>query len=209
MELFNAIKERRSIRKYLDKNVKLELVAEILEAGGYAPSSGNMQNWRFVVVKDKEKIERITDACLGQTWMNQAPVHIIVCNANSRLIKLYPKKGERYSVQNCAAAIQNILLAATAKGLGSCWVGAFNGDKVRRVANIPDDVPIEGIITLGYAAYKPGPRDNKQVRRHKVEYVTFFENYGNRELDFKLWPLEKHLAKLRGKLDLSKLFKKK
>ena len=207
MDTIKAIRERRSIRKYLDKDVKLEVVSEILDAGGYAPSAGNMQNWRFLVVKDREKREKIADACLGQRWMNQAPVHLIVCNDNKDIKRLYKRKGERYSVQNCAVAMQNILLAAFDKGLGSCLVGAFNGDKIRSLLHIPDDIPIEGVITLGYPAVKLGPRDSRQQRRHKVEYVTFFEEYGERELDFSFWPLDKHLKKLRGKLSLRKIRK--
>ncbi len=211
MDTIKVIKERKSIRKYLDKDIKLNVISEILEAGIYAPSAGNMQNWRFLIIRDKNKIEQIADACLNQTWINQSPVVIVVCNDNKDIKGLYKKKGERYSVQNCAIAIQNILLAAYDKGLGSCLVGAFNGDRVRRVLDIPDDIPIEGVITLGYAGVKPGPRDGRQMRRKAIEHVVFFEKYGNRELDFSLWPLEKYLEKLKGKLDwgrVRKLFKK-
>ena len=207
MDSIKVIKERRSIRRYLDKEIKLEIVSEILEAGSYAPSSGNVQNWRFLVVKDKKKREEIADACLGQTWMNQAPVHIVVCSDNRDINAMYKKRSEKYSVQNCAAAVQNILLAAYDKGLGSCWVGAFNEDRIKRILFIPDNVSVEAVITIGYAAYKPIIEDKKHRRRHKVEYVTFFEKYGERELDFKFWPLVKQYKKLDEKVSLEKIKK--
>ena len=191
----------------MDKEVKLEIVFEILEAGSYAPSSGNVQNWRFIVVKDKKKRDEIADACLGQTWMNQAPVHVVVCSDNSDINAMYKKRSERYSIQNCAAAIQNILLAACDKGLGSCWVGVFNEDKLRTLLSIPDNISIEAIVTLGYAAYKPIMEDKKHRRRHKVEYLTFFERYKERELDFSLWPLVKQYKKLDEKVSLEKIKK--
>lgn len=207
MDSIKAIKERRSIRRYLDKEIKLEIVSEILEAGSYAPSSGNIQNWRFLVVKDKKKREEIADACLGQTWMNQAPVHIVVCSDNRDINAMYKKRSEKYSVQNCAAAVQNILLAAYDKGLGTCWVGAFNEDRIKRILFIPDNVSVEAVITIGYSAYKPIIEDKKHRRRHKVEYVTFFEKYGERELDFKFWPLVKQYKKLDEKVNLEKIRK--
>jgi len=207
MDTVKSIKERRSIRNYLDKDVKLEVISDILEAGSYAPSSGNLQNWRFIVVKDKDKIDKISDACLDQNWMKRAPVHIVICNDNEGIKKMYGKKGDRYSVQNCAAAIQNIMLVAYDKGLGSCWVGAYNGDKIRRILDIPENILIEAVVTLGYPAEKPGLRDGKQSRRRFLEHVVFFDSYGNKEIDRSLWPLNKSLLKLRGKLNLSKFRK--
>ena len=211
MDSIKVIKERRSIRRYLDKEIKLEIVFEILEAGSYAPSSGNVQNWRFLVVKDKKKRDEIADACLGQTWMNQAPVHIVVCGDNKAVSSMYKKKGEKYIVQNCAAAIQNILLAAYDKGLGSCWVGVFNEDKLRTLLGIPENISIEAVIPLGYPAYKPIAEDKKHRRRHRIEFLTFFERYNERELDFSLWPLVKQYKKIDEKINLGKirnLFKK-
>src|SRR3989344_6909460 len=207
MDLKKAIIDRRSIRKYLDKDVKLEDISEILEAGHYAPSSGNIQNWKFIVVKDKKRIEEVADACLDQNWMKMAPVLIVVCNDNQDVNRMYKKKGERYSVQNCAAAIQNILLAAFDRGLGSCWVGAFNGDGIRRILSIPEDIPIEAIITLGYPAEKPGLRDGKQRRRKALEHIVFFESYGSKEIDRRFWSLNKNLQKLKGILRLGKIRK--
>jgi len=105
MDIYECIKTRRSIRKYLDLEVPKEKIGLIIDAGASAPSTGNIQDWRFTIIKDPEKRAEIANACLQQTWMSHAPVHILVCGATETNKQFYGVRGERlYCVQDCAAA---------------------------------------------------------------------------------------------------------
>ena len=174
MDVFECIITRRSVRKYLDVPVEWDKIGTIMEAGKAAPSSGNIQNWKFIVVVDKEKRKAIAEACLQQNWMATAPVHIIVVAEAKKGEQFYGIRGERlYSVQNCAAATQNMLLMAHALGLGSCWVGAFVEEKLKTILSIPENVRPQSIITMGYSdEIVPPPMEMT------LEDVMFFRAYG-------------------------------
>ena len=179
MEVFECISTRRSIRKYLDIPVEWDKVGTILEAGRLAPSSGNIQDWNFVVVQDEEKRKAIAEASLRQHWMSKAPVHIIVCADLKKSERFYGVRGNRlYSIQNNAAAIENMLLTAHSLGLGACWVGAFDENVVSRVLSIPDHARPQAIITIGYSDEKP-----KEPDKYPLTTVVFLEKYGNRIKD--------------------------
>lgn len=193
MEVSEVIKNRRSIRRYQEKKVSWADVSKILDAGRNAASAGNVQNWQFIVVTDKKRKDELATASLRQYWMNEAPVHIVICNKLEKVRRLYGSRGEKlYSIQNCAAAAQNMLLRATDLGLASCWVGAFDENAVARILKLPDDVIPEIIITIGYA-------DERIVHtpiKTPLDNITFFEEWGKRERDYELWPIEKHVKKV-------------
>ena len=179
MEVFECITTRRSIRKYLDMPVEWDKVGTILEAGRLAPNSGNIQDYSFIVVQDEEKRKSIAEASLRQQWMSKAPVHIVVCSDLKKSERFYGIRGERlYSVQNCAAAVENMLLTANSLDLGACWVGAFDENVVSRVLGIPDYVRPQAIITIGYSDEKP-----KAPQKFPLTTVAFIEKYGNRVKD--------------------------
>jgi len=173
MELQEAIKERRSIKKYLPTPVEHEKVSLLINAASLAPSSGNIQNWAFVLVTDKDKQQEIAKACLDQLWMAQAPLHIVVCAKTEKIKEFYGQKADDYSHQNCSAAIQNILLTATELGLGSCWVGAVNERIIRKTLSMEDSEKVIAVITIGYK-----DEDPKQPARTKAEFFTFFDKWG-------------------------------
>ena len=105
MEVLECIKTRRSIRKYLDKPLPWELIANVMEAGRYAPSAGNLQNWKFIAVMSEGRRKAIAEASLQQYWMEQAPVHIVICSEPEKGEMHYGKRGkENYTIQNSAAA---------------------------------------------------------------------------------------------------------
>ncbi|MGB9748461.1 MAG: nitroreductase family protein [Candidatus Woesearchaeota archaeon] len=185
MNIFEVIERRRSIRNYSEEPVEWDKVVKILESAIKAPSSGNVQNWRFVIVTDKNLRAKLAEASLQQYWMEKAPIHIVVCSENFMVKKLYGERGEKlYAIQNCAAAIQNMLLTATALGLGSCWVGAFEDEAVARILGISGDVTIQAIITLGYSHEKPST-----PMHITLEDVCYFEKYKNKikDIDTVLW----------------------
>ena len=150
MEIDKCIQERRSVRKYNKKKVSWDKIADILEAGINAPCAGGIQNYHFIVVQKNKKKEAIAKAC-GQSWMAQAPIFIIVCNDKQKSKKFYEDSGERYSIQNCAAVAENILLKAYSLGINSCWVGAYDEIELAGILKLPENVSADLIITLGYS----------------------------------------------------------
>lgn len=190
MEFKNVYLGRRSIRKYKDKEIPLATLGEIIDIAGFAPSSGNLQNWKCIIVTDKEKRQLIADACVEQEWMIEAPVFLVICNDYKDVKNHYGKLGSVYAVQNCANFAFALTLAAYDYGLGSCWVGAFDDEAVKRVLAIPEEMDPEIILTLGYSdeIKKPSLRENPQ-------YITFFNSWGQNYTNF-----PSHLEQLKQKI---------
>ena len=176
MEVFEAIKGRRSVRAFLQKPVPDSLVKKVLESAIYAPSAGNIQPWEFIIVREQRTKERLAEAALGQYFIAEAPVVIVVC-ANQKLSgRGYGLRGSTlYCIQDTAAATQNILLSVHALGLGACWVGAFREDAVKVVLNIPEGVRPVAIIPVGWPAEKP-----RMPRKRPLSSVVHYETYGSR-----------------------------
>ena len=125
---------------------------------------------------NKETKAKIADACLQQNWMTTAPVHIVVCGIEDLGKQFYGIRGERlYTLQNCAASIQNMLLAAKDLGLGTCWVGAFDERMLKEIVGIADNARPQAIITLGFPAEVP-----KIPNKEPLYNVYFIESYNGR-----------------------------
>lgn len=176
MEVIECILTRRSIRKYLDLPLEWEKVGMILDAGRMAPSAGNVQCWKFLIVRNYAVRKVLAEAAMNQTWMEQAPVHIVVCAEMSKIKRYYSMRGEMlYAIQDCALASENMMLAAHALGLGSCFVAAFNEATVSRVLGIPDDARPQAIITLGYPDERP-----ETPLRYRLENCAYIEGWRSR-----------------------------
>lgn len=166
MDVFEAIFERRSIRKFENKPVPEELILKILEAGRWAPSAGNVQPWEIVVVKNPETRKKLAYAALNQGFVAEAPVVFVVCVDLERAEWAYGGRGKTlYCYQDSAAAIQNMLLAVHALGLGACWVGAFYEDPVREILGIPSTYRPIALIPIGYPASKPGKTPRRSLKQ--------------------------------------------
>lgn len=158
MNVFEAIRGRRSIRSFASEPVDEKDLKKILEAAIAAPSAGNRQPWEFVVVKNPEQKRKLADAAFGQSFIEEAPVAIVVCANAPRTARVYGNRGEDlYCIQDTAAAIQNINLAAYALGYGTCWVGAFDERRVAEIIGCPAGVRPVAIIPIGKPAEKPDP----------------------------------------------------
>jgi nitroreductase len=176
METFECIEKRRSIRRFNDLPVEWEKVGNILRAAQLAPSSGNVQDCKFVVVTDKMKRAALANAALKQHWIAKAPVIIIVYSEPKPTQRFYGLRGEKlYTIQNSAAAAENILLAATDQGLAACWVGAFDENMVNTVLNAPDAARPQAIIPIGYSDEEP-----KMPRRHKLVDLVYINNWNSK-----------------------------
>ena len=176
MEVDDVIKKRISVKDYSNRPVKVELIYDLIDAATYAPSSGNLQNWRFIIVTENNKKEELAYACLDQEWMKKAPVVIVICDDKERVMKIYDKRGKLYAIQNCAAAAENVLLKAEDLGLSTCWVGGFDVNAVRRILSIPDNIDPEIILTAGYAKEK----QKAGIKRVGIENIVYFNEYNHR-----------------------------
>ena len=173
MDVFEAIKKRRSVRAYTSEEVSEEDVEKLLEAARRAPSAGNIQPWEFVIVTHAETKRKLSDAALHQTFIEEAPVVIVVCADVARSSWGYGSRGTNlYCLQDTAAAIENMLLAAQALGLATCWVGAFREDDVAKVVNTPRNVRPVAIVPVGSPAEKPRARPKRSLREI-VHYEKF------------------------------------
>ena len=124
----------------------------LFRSGAHAPSSGNIQNWKFFYVRRPDLKQKIADACMQQGWIATAPVIIVLVSEPDKAARFYGVRGERlYSIQNCAAAAQNMLLAAHAVGLASCWIGAFDEEAITRTLQLGQRFRPQVILPLGYA----------------------------------------------------------
>lgn len=175
-DLLPILETRRSIRKYKCLPVDWKNVVKILEAGKCAPSTGNLQSARFVVITDDDKKRKIAESCVQQYWVEGAPVLIVVCNEDSMVEAFYGKSNrEKYSTQNASAAIQNMLIETHSLGLSTCWVGGFEEEKIRRELEIPSDVSIHAILPIGY-----GDEEPEMPKQNPLYNFVYMGEYGTK-----------------------------
>jgi len=171
MDVFDAIKTRRSIRKYLNKPVEREKLSRVLEAARLSPSAANRQPWKFIVVKDEETKKKLVSACHNQSWMAEAPIIIVACALPSEA--WVRSDGEEYWKVDVAIAMQDLILEAWELGLGTCWIGSFREEEVKRILGIPDEVRVVALTPLGYPAEEKGP----VTRRKPLEEITSYDHW--------------------------------
>ncbi len=163
MEVMEAIYQRRSIRKYTDQPVAEETIQELLGAAMMAPSAGNQQPWQFIVITDPITLSKIKAFNPYAGMAAQAPLAILICG------DLSLEKFPGYWVQDCAAATQNLLLAATGLGLGSVWTGIFPmEDRVthyRHHFKLPEQIIPMALVVLGWPAQTIKSKDRYKVER--------------------------------------------
>jgi nitroreductase len=172
MELSEAIKGRRSIRAFKKQDVPEEIVAKLIDAASWAPSAGNIQPWEFVIVRKSAVKEKLAQAALNESFIEEAPVVIVVCADEGRSSMGYGVRGRTlYCIQDTAAATQNILLTAYSLGLGACWIGAFHEDEAKKALNAPEGIRPVAIIPVGYPNEVPSRRYRRplsQIMHHET-----------------------------------------
>ena len=182
METLDAIEKRWGCRKYKDDPIENEVLGLILNAGRLSPSAGNLQDRAFIIVKDSGLKTEISRAAGNQTWMQTAPIHIVVISENRKNGKFFGSKGEKvYSIQDTAFATENMLIAATDLGLGCSLVVGFNEEKIKDLLKIEPPAEPYAIITLGKAAETPKPS-----AKYGLERFVYFDKYGARAVDSEL-----------------------
>jgi len=184
MDLFEAMKTRRSIRKYSDKPVEDEKLQAVLEAVRLAPSWANMQCWRLVIVKDKARKEKISDLSYVESYfapkgyksnpsmkaLAAAPVVIVLCADPAQSGVIW---GQNYYLTDAGLAAENLMLAARGLGLGTVFVGIFDEDKLRSLLNMPAAIRIVGLFPLGY----PAEEKREGPGRRPIQDFCFYEQW--------------------------------
>ena len=169
METLDAMHTRRSVRKFTDQPVPVDVIREILKAGVRAPNAGNRQPWRFVVVTDREKIRQF-DPVYHQACVEKAPGVIVACADPHDTWERYDENDQCWLLDTCAG-IQNMLLAIHDRGLGGVWVISFSKQVVRKLTGIPKHWQIVSIVPFGYPAGK-----TPLSSRRPLSEVAFLES---------------------------------
>jgi len=186
MDTFEAIKNRRSIRKFKADPVDDETLEKVLEAGRLAPSWANTQCWRFIVIRDQAAKDALADAIIANPTLGRnpaaggirtAPVVIAAC-AEKEVSgyfsgKAATDKGDYWFMFDVALALENMMIAATSLGLGMVHIGLFDPGVVGGILGIPDNVNLVELTPLGYPEFQPNPRPRKELSE-----IVYYEKYG-------------------------------
>lgn len=176
MDFNDLIKKRASIRKYSDKKIDLGKIIEIINSGNLAPSPGNLDILKFIIVEDKEKIKGIAEAS-QQLFIQDAPIVVVICSDHKRTKIMYDEFAEKYIKHHVGAAVENMLLKITDLGLASCWIGAFVENQVKSILKIPAEIEVEVILPI---ANKHHLDKTVQKEKHSIDGRVYFEKWNNK-----------------------------
>ncbi|MHC4940270.1 MAG: nitroreductase family protein [Planctomycetota bacterium] len=164
MKLLDTIRNRRSIREFARRKPAADDLDRLADALRWAPSAGNLQSRRFYFVRDRRTRARLARASY-QSFVGAAPVLVVAC-ADHRIRREYGERGvELYCLLDVAAAVQNMLLVASELGLGTCWVGAFDEQRIAKILELPAYLRPVSLIPLGYPAEEPEAPPRRSRRR--------------------------------------------
>ncbi|MHC4187525.1 MAG: nitroreductase family protein [Planctomycetota bacterium] len=168
MEVLEAIRKRYSCRAYLDKPIEQEKLDIILEAARLAPSARNMQDWRFVIVSDPEIKKKVATCTNKPDVFKKAGVIVIACSITDYVMRC----GQPAGPIDVSIALEHISLQAAQLGLGTCWIGSFDLETVRKVLEIPEGVAVIELMTIGY------PADEwKKPNREPVDKIASYNKW--------------------------------
>ena len=156
MSFIDIVLSRRSIRRYEKQDIPKDVLDKILEAGRQAPSAGNKQPWRFIVLTDYDIKEKLSHG-RWNTFVKDSTFTVVGCGY------IGDEYGRKWSTVDTSIALQNMVIAAWGLGIGSCWIGDFQEAEVKRLLNIPEDRKVIALVTFGYPAEKIGSRQKKPI----------------------------------------------
>ncbi|MDO8460501.1 MAG: nitroreductase family protein [Nanoarchaeota archaeon] len=175
MEFDSTVKDRKSVRDFdSTKKVSWKMVLDAIDAAIQGPFAGNNNYLRFLIIEDSKTIGDVAKLC-EQTWVSEAPMLVLVCSDDTHLENLYGERGRVYSRQQAGAAIQTLLFKLTDLGLGSCWVGSYTDESLKKKLKIPQHIQIEAVVPVGYEKKMPG--DKSPVKK-SLENSLFWETWG-------------------------------
>lgn len=178
MELNTAIQKRHSVRKFKTKKPDWRDIIECIDSARYAPMAGGIYSLKFILVDDKETIQKLADSA-QQQFISKAKFVVVVCTNPSRTINSYDERGKMYCRQQAGAAIENFLLKIEEKQLATCWVGAFVEQLVKKALKIPDNINVEAMFPIGYEFEKP------RTKKIKIDLdnILYFNQYKNKKMN--------------------------
>ena len=170
MDVLEAIRKRKSVRKYRNKKVEEEKLFAVLEAARLAPSASNRQEWRFIIVRDQVSKKKLAEAANNQSFIAEASIVIAACAETDEHVM---SCGQACYPIDVAIALDHITLAAVELGLGTCWIGAFDEKKVKQILEIPSEIRVVALMPLGY------PYDSSMVNKNRLSLneISKFEKY--------------------------------
>ncbi|KXB06881.1 hypothetical protein AKJ52_01400 [candidate division MSBL1 archaeon SCGC-AAA382C18] len=171
MNVEDAIRSRRAIRSYKDKEISEGKLEEIIDAVRMAPSASNKQDWRFVFVTEGEKKEKLFEKANVQDFVKDAPVIVAGVTTDPEVEMTC---GVPAGVVDLSIALDHLTLKAAEEGLGTCWIATFDQEKTKEVLEIPNEYRVIEIMTLGYPA-EPLKREDKD--RKELEKIMFYNNF--------------------------------
>ena len=165
MDVFKTIETRRSIREYKPGSIPDEKLKMIFKVAQLAPSAANRQPWRFVVVHSVEKKRALAKAANNQMFLADAATIVVAAGD--------PKISERWYEKDVMIAVEHMVLAAAALGYSTCWIGAFDEEKVKRLLDVPKEIRVIALLPIGKPDETPPPRSRKEIGE-----IFFKEEYG-------------------------------
>jgi nitroreductase len=170
LNVMDAIRTRKSVRRYLDKPVEEAKLNRVLEAGRLAPSSSNRQEWRFVVVRDPETRKALAEIAGRQAFVGEAPLIMVACaDSDGHVMSC----GQTSYPIDVAIALDHMTLAAVEQGLGTCWIGNFDENKVKSLLSIPERIRVVQLMPLGY----PVNASAVEKKRLPLEQIVKFDHW--------------------------------
>ncbi len=169
MDVFTAISQRYSVRAYKATDVEEDKLKKILGAARLSPSASNRQEWKFIVVKNKETKRELAKAAFGQSFIGEAPIVIVACGTEPKAIM---DCGQPAYTVDVSIAFAYMILQAYELGLGTCWIGAFKEDEAKEILSIPEHVRVVAMTPLGYPNQRPSLKSRK-----KLDQIICFEKY--------------------------------
>ena len=169
MDVFTAISQRSSVRAYKATDVEEDKLKKVLEAGRLSPSASNRQDWKFIVVKNKETKNKLAGAAFGQSFISEAPVVIVACGMEPKTMLAC---GQPMHTVDVSIAFAYMILQAYELGLGTCWIGAFGEDEAKKILNVPEHIRVVAMTPLGYPNQPPSPKSRKSL-----DQIVCFEKY--------------------------------
>ncbi len=179
MELEEAIKKRKSVRNFSVKKPSWRDIIQAIDYARFAPMAGNIYSVKFIFVSDREKIDKIAEAC-QQEFVGKVHYLVVVVSDRENVKKNYDFYDKQFGAQQSGAAIQNFLLGITEKGLSTCWVGFFVEDQIKRTLSIPEKMCVEAVFPIGIEHQFMKGRSKTKI---DLDSILFFNKYGKKNLD--------------------------
>ncbi|MBW2644712.1 MAG: nitroreductase family protein [Deltaproteobacteria bacterium] len=174
MDFYEVIRTRRSIRSYKADAIPEEVLQRVMDAARIAQSGSNRQPWHYIIITDKERIKEMVPLCANQVFIAQAPVLIVACGMNLNTNR-GGYMGDFGMLVDVSISFSQLTLAARVEDLGTCWIGSFNNDGLKKYLEIPDDVQVVALTPLGYPAESGAFFEN--ATKKGMEEIVSYEKY--------------------------------